>query len=491
MESLAVFGLVLLLAGINSEHNSNQWNSRNTIVHLFEWKWDDIAAECEDFLAPKGYAGVQVSPVNENLIVSGRPWYERYAPISYKLITRSGNEEQFADMVRRCNNVGIRIYVDVIFNHMSGNSDAPIGTGGTVANPLDKDYPGVPYMELDFHPSCNINDWNDIYQVRNCELLGLKDLDQSKEWVRNRIVDFLNHLIDLGVAGFRVDAAKHMWPDDLRVIYGNLKDLNTYHGFPANSRPFIYQEVIDYGLDAISKYEYTEFGAVTEFLFSENIGRAFRGGSSLKWLTNWGPEWGFLPSDQGLVFVDNHDNQRDGDQVLTYKTPKEYKMAIAFMLAHPYGITRIISSFDFGDRDQPPPSADGEAILSPTFNADGTCNNGWICEHRWRQIYNMVGFKNAVRGTGLNDWWDNGNNQIAFCRGGSGFVAFNLEPFDFNQTLQTCLPTGTYCDVISGSKVDGKCTGKTVEVGYNGKAKIYIGTSEEDGVLAIHKNARL
>lgn len=60
MESLAVFGLVLLLAGINSEHNSNQWDSRNTIVHLFEWKWDDIAAECEDFLAPKGYAGVQV-----------------------------------------------------------------------------------------------------------------------------------------------------------------------------------------------------------------------------------------------------------------------------------------------------------------------------------------------------------------------------------------------------------------------------------------------
>ena len=40
---------------------TNQWGDRNTIVHLFEWKWDDIAKECEQFLAPKGYAGVQVS----------------------------------------------------------------------------------------------------------------------------------------------------------------------------------------------------------------------------------------------------------------------------------------------------------------------------------------------------------------------------------------------------------------------------------------------
>lgn len=35
---------------------------RNTIVHLFEWHWDNIAQECENFLGPKGFAGVQVCP---------------------------------------------------------------------------------------------------------------------------------------------------------------------------------------------------------------------------------------------------------------------------------------------------------------------------------------------------------------------------------------------------------------------------------------------
>lgn len=83
---------------------SAQWNThfaggRQTIVHLFEWKWDDIAAECERFLGPYGYGGVQVSPPNENSVINNRPWYERYQPVSYLLETRSGNRAQFASMV--------------------------------------------------------------------------------------------------------------------------------------------------------------------------------------------------------------------------------------------------------------------------------------------------------------------------------------------------------------------------------------------------------
>lgn len=78
------------------------------IVQLFEWKWSDIANECESFLSPRGFGGVQVSPPNENVIVSNRPWYERYQPMSYMLNTRSGDESDFLDMTRRCNKVGVR-----------------------------------------------------------------------------------------------------------------------------------------------------------------------------------------------------------------------------------------------------------------------------------------------------------------------------------------------------------------------------------------------
>lgn len=46
---------------------------------------------------------------------------------SYKLDTRSGNEAAFADMTRRCNAAGVRIYVDILLNHMSATDG--VGTG--------------------------------------------------------------------------------------------------------------------------------------------------------------------------------------------------------------------------------------------------------------------------------------------------------------------------------------------------------------------------
>lgn len=93
-------------------------------------------------------------------------------------------------------------------------------------------------------------------------------------------------------------------------------------------------------------------GAVTEFSHSNFIGRAFNGGIDLKALINWGPAWGMLPSEQAFVFVDNHDNQRGGGDILTYKSAQRYAMATAFMLAQPYGIPRVMSSFEFDSSEQ-------------------------------------------------------------------------------------------------------------------------------------------
>lgn len=211
--------ILIVLAVGQCQHNPHHWKNRSVIVHLFEWKWPDIANECERFLAPNGFAGVQVSPVNENVIAPNRPWWERYQPISYKLETRSGTRQQFQDMVRRCNKVGIRIYVDVVFNHMAANQNPAIGTGGSIADPNSKLYPAVPYRSENFNPTCSIQNYNKPIEVKNCELAGLHDLNQTVQQTRDRIVNFLNDLVDLGIAGFRVDAAKHMWSSDLAVSF--------------------------------------------------------------------------------------------------------------------------------------------------------------------------------------------------------------------------------------------------------------------------------
>lgn len=230
-------------------------------------------------------------------------------------------------------------------------------------------------------------------------------------------------------------------------------------------------------------------GTVTEFRFSMEIGRAFSGHNQLRWMQSWGEEWGFLPTVDAFVFVDNHDNQRSGNDsgILTYKRPREYRMAVAFMLAHPFGVPRVMSSFAFTDKDQGPPANDRDEIVAPTFGADGQCEGGWVCEHRWPAIAGMIGFRNAVAGTStVSFWWDDGDNQIGFCRGHRGMVFFNNGRSDVRRTFLTCLPRGVYCDVFAGERrADGHgCSGANVTVNARGEA--WIEVSQEKGVLAVH-----
>ena len=134
-----------------------------------------------------------------------------------------------------------------------------------------------------------------------------------------------------------------------------------------------------------------------------------------------------------------------------------------------------------------------------------------MCEHRWRQIYNMGRFRNAAAFQPVANWWDNGNQQIAFSRGNkgkwlkkgknrtvqqnefklSGFIAINNDGNALSQTLQTGLPAGQYCDVISGNLENGRCTGDVITVQSDGRASISISNSQEDPMIAIHVNAKL
>ena len=142
-----------------------------TVVHLFEWPWADIAQECEQVLGPAGYAAVQVSPPTENHIVVGRPWWERYQPVSYKFdSTRSGDRAAFQEMVQRCDAAGVGIYVDAVINHMAdADLEHPevqftgVGTGGSEFGSFD--YPGI-YSFDDFN-HCGLTDNNDIQDDSN------------------------------------------------------------------------------------------------------------------------------------------------------------------------------------------------------------------------------------------------------------------------------------------------------------------------------------
>ncbi|MFR9774789.1 carbohydrate-binding module family 20 domain-containing protein [Micromonospora sp. MS34] len=461
----------------------------DAIVHLFQWRWSSVAQECESTLGPAGWGGVQVSPPQEHVVIpsaegAGYPWWQDYQPVSYRLDrTRRGTRDEFADMVRRCRDQGVKVYVDVVLNHMSGTGSAGNGPGSAGTPYTKYAYPnlfddgsGDSYRYADFAPCYHrIDNWGSKSEIQDCELLDLADLNTADPEVRRKIAKYMNSVIDLGVAGFRVDAAKHVQEAHLADIYSRLHDVPGFGG-----RPDIFQEV--YGDSVIPYTAYAGMGAVTNFDYQRAVSSAFRDGNISRLASM--PNHGGLTGAQSITFVDNHDTQRSAP-TLTYKNGDRYYLADAFMLAHPYGRPQLMSSYAFGSvtAQGPPSTADGTTKAT-------TCGDGqWICEHRNPQVAGMPGFRNAVAGTGLAQVVTDGNGRLAFARGDKGFAAFNATDGAWSRAFATGLPDGRYCDVASGvyQRTTGICTGDTVTVSGGG----FTATVPANHALALHVDARV
>ncbi|MEI8346510.1 MAG: alpha-amylase family protein [Pseudomonadota bacterium] len=457
IEYLAIFIIPTVALGFTPDTLDT---NDKAFVHLFEWKWKNVAKECEEFLGPKGYYAVQISPAQEHI---DRPeWWARYQPVSYRLESRGGTREEFIQMVKRCRQAGVKVYADMVHNHMtSGNG---VGVGGT---PYEKfSYPN--YSRKDFHVSCSINTYQDRWQVQSCDLVGLADLKTESEEVRQQIANYYNDLLTIGVEGFRIDAAKHIPTDDITAILSKVQ-----------GTPFLYQEVINIGEEPIKPGEYFKNGWVSEFNYGAKIAEVFYNGK-LSWLDHFGEVWGLLPSEKAIVFLDNHDNQRGHGgnvTVLTHKNGRQYALGNIFMLSWPYGYPQVMSSYYFTDPNSGPPPA-------------GDCTNQWACEHRWPVIANMVAFRKFTGASKVENWWSNGENLISFSRGDKGHVVINKENYAVNQEFQTGMAPGAYCNVIKGDFLPStnNCSGPLITVKSNGKALFNI---EAQDAAAIHIGAKI
>ncbi|MCX4525568.1 MULTISPECIES: carbohydrate-binding module family 20 domain-containing protein [unclassified Streptomyces] len=418
---------------------------------LFEWRFESVARACTDSLGPAGYGYVQVSPPQEH--IQGPQWWTSYQPVSYKIAGRLGDRAAFKAMVDTCHAAGVKVVADSVINHMAAGDG--VGTGGSSYTKYG--YPGL-YSGADMDDCrVTISNYQDRANVQNCELVQLADLDTGEEYVRGRIAGYLNDLLSLGVDGFRIDAAKHMPAADLANIKSRLTNPSVYWK----------QEAISGAGEAVSPSEYLGSGDVQEFRYARDLKRVFQS-ENLAYLKNFGEAWGYMASGRSAVFVDNHDTERVGD-TLNYKDGSAYTLASVFMLAWPYGSPDVHSGYEWSDKDAGPPN--GGAVSA-------CYSDGWKCQHAWREISSMVGFRNAARGEGVTNWWDNGGDQIAFGRGAKAYVAINHEGSALTRTFQTSLPAGNYCDVQSG---------RTVTVGSSGQFTATLGAGT---VVALHVNAR-
>ena len=479
---------------------SGHMASGDVAVRLFQWSWTDVTTECEGVLGPDGYRAALVSPPQEHAVLSGAPWWEHYQPVSYSIARTSfGTGAEFREMVQRCKAAGVDIYVDAVINHMSAGSG--VGSDGTAYTRYE--YPGL-YTKDDFHVPCEVNDYHDAANVQECELLRLADLATGLPSVRERISGYLIGLARMGVAGFRIDAAKHIQPVELDAILALVDSTLEAEGRPY---PYYFAEVIDNGGEAVTESDYygLAYGSgaaadITEFSF-RGVGDKFLGrdGQRLAQLDPEGPPgsrfseeaWGLIPADKAVVFLENHDTQRGGG--IWYLDGQSYRLANVWMLAQPYGYPIVMSSYAFDRGTQagrdagPPAGAGGAGLQSCAASLESAAPGDWVCEHRDPAIAGMVAFRRVTAGTPVVQWWDDGANAIAFSRGDRGFVAISRESAPLAATVATGMPPGSYCDILTGGRTHTGCAGASVVVDSTGVVQLRL---EANSAIAIDAATR-
>lgn len=443
----AALGLALILSGcsaVTTEPEPELTREQQVGAQLFMHNWASVARECEDYLGPVGIDWVLVMPPSEHL--NEGPWWVHYQPVSYQIESRLGTREQFADMVARCDAAGVEVIADAVINHMSANSG---GLGFAGSSFTKYSYPGL-YGRGDFH-DCGLTDdgqirnYRDQAQVQTCELVGLSDLRTDSERVQQQILNYLNDLLSLGVAGFRIDAAKHMAAADLAEIIAQL---------PPETR--IIHEVIRGGGEPVQPEDYLASGEVWEFDYARNL-KSYISSEALGHAASDIRFKFYAPSESALSFVTNHDTERNSE-TLSWRNPQDFELGTILMLAEGYGQPMLYSGYAF-ERFDEAPALDGRMIADTSCEVD---ENGfsilredytpgeWVCQHRLESTARMIEFRHLVGAEDTREVYQSGK-LYGFARGDQGYFIVNVSKYSEAEfKVATGLPDGVYRDVLSG-----------------------------------------
>ena len=211
------------------------------ILSLFDCNLDSIIKYLPE-IKRQGFDAIQISPLQNTKDDYSKEWWMLYQPINFNIGNRIGNKDSLRRLCDEANKNGLLIVADAVINHLASIDN----NGSLIPHPLcDKD---ILNNYDSFKERRNIDNWDDRYQVINY-CMSLPGLNPNSRLVQEKIICMLNEYIDLGVQGFRFDAAKSIaLPEEGCDFFPNV----TYS--LKRWLPLIYGEVLFSDRDLIQKY---------------------------------------------------------------------------------------------------------------------------------------------------------------------------------------------------------------------------------------------
>ena len=256
------------------------------ILSLFDCQLEEIKG-LVPIIKEQGFDAVQISPLQKTKDDSSKEWWMLYQPISMELGNKIGTREDLKELCDVANDYGVFIIADVVVNHLAGSDNK-----GSLTPHEDCD------KELLYNPDCwkekknmGPKDWDDRYKVTHY-CMGLPGLNPRNEIVQRKVINMLNEYVDLGVQGFRFDAAKSIaLPEEFGERCRFFPNV-TY----SLKRPVevVYGEVLFSDSDLIGKYarymkvlttgDYHDKDAIIRFVENKD---SYLSGDVGKWTADW------------------------------------------------------------------------------------------------------------------------------------------------------------------------------------------------------------
>jgi alpha-amylase len=182
-------------------------NGDTSLCDLHNYCGGDFAGVVKQlqYVKDLGFDAIWISPVVDN---SDGGYHGYWARNWQKINDHFGGEQALKDLVSAAHQMGIWVMVDVVGNHVA---------------PVEHDYSQInPFNRAEhYHADCDINDWNNQWQVENCRLARLPDLDQGNSWVRGQLKDWIKNLVQTyNFDGIRIDTIPEV-PKDFWTEFGN------------------------------------------------------------------------------------------------------------------------------------------------------------------------------------------------------------------------------------------------------------------------------
>ena len=245
----------------------------SAILHCFDWSYNSIRENLQA-IKDAGYTAVQTSPVmpakdyNASWTDQSGQWWKLYQPLDIAIgdgNTWLGTKAELKALCDAAEDMGIKVVCDIVANHLAdkdGSGNVESNINANVASDLKKSE----YFHLNGQWA---NDDNNRYTVTQGSI-GQPDLNTGNSYIQQRYKNLLIELVNLGVDGFRFDAAKHIeLPSD--GSYGSQFWPTVLNGAQSASSEdiFFYGEVLNYAGTDISNY--TKYMNITDNYSSDCI----------------------------------------------------------------------------------------------------------------------------------------------------------------------------------------------------------------------------